>query len=98
MGNVPARASGTKPSFSDSARDAAATGTLPGRERGAVEANEEHVRELAEHYRAHFQAKSYAEGNRALEAAEALQKRLAEEHGAEYARLIDRLAYAIGHG
>jgi hypothetical protein len=63
-----------------------------------VQPDEEHVRELAEHYRAHFQATSYAEGNRALEAAEDLQKRLAEEHGAEYARMIDRLAYAIGHG
>lgn len=60
--------------------------------------DEEHVRELAEHYRAHFEAKSYAAGNRALEAAEALQKRLSEEHGAEYARLVDALAYRIGHG
>lgn len=63
-----------------------------------MQPDEEHVRQLADHYRAHFEAQSYAEGSRAIEAAEAFQKRLAEEHGADYARLVDALAYRIGHG
>lgn len=63
-----------------------------------MDLQERHVEELAEVYRRHFQAASYAEGNRALEEAEALQTRLAEEYGEAYARQVDRRAYAIGHG
>ena len=63
-----------------------------------AETQERHVRELAELYRRHFAAGSYKEGARALEEAEAYQQGLAAEHGAAYARAVDRAAYAIGHG
>lgn len=59
---------------------------------------EDHVRELAGYYRRHFAAATYKEGAQALAQAEEFQRRLAADHGEEYARRVDGLAYRIGHG
>lgn len=56
------------------------------------------VAALAELYRRHFAAVSYAEGARLLAQAEAFQQDLEARLGSETAREIDRLAYALGHG
>jgi len=59
---------------------------------------DQHVAELAELYRKHFDAGDFKEASEALAAAEAYQRQLAAAHGEDYATLVDRAAYRIGHG